>query len=79
MEKHQEKIKWICNALLILGALLISVHPYFAKIPYTFFLFAVGHIFYSYVYFKNKDKASFTLNLGLLGFDIYAIIYRFFF
>ena len=76
MEKHQEKIKWLCNILLITGAVLISIHPYFAKIPHTFVMFALGHILYSIIYFRNKDKASFSLNMGLLALDIYAIVYR---
>lgn len=69
-------IAWSANVLLIVGAILVSVHQWIAAEASVFFLFLTGHLFMSAYAIRNRDKPTLVLNGFLSILDLYAIIVR---
>jgi hypothetical protein len=70
-----QTIKWVGTVCFILAALLLSSNIEISR--YGFFLFLVGHIVLSYIFFIHKDKPMFVQNFAFLFVDLWGI-YRWF-
>lgn len=69
-------IKWFANLLALSGGAAMAVAPQVCLSPYTYVPFAISHIIWTIMAFRNHDKELMWLNVGVLCLDIWAIIVR---
>lgn len=70
--------KWFANAMLISGAVLISVSPKLAVTAWVFSLFLVGHLLWAAYSIRKGDidRPQLALNIAYIALDVYAIAIR---
>ena len=68
--------EWFANALLVLGAIIMSISREAGLTWYVFALFLCGHVIWIATSYMRKLPTYMYLNLSLLFFDVYAILVR---
>ena len=68
--------EWLANALLILGAIIMSISPDAGLKWHVFALFLAGHVIWIATSYVRKHPTYMYLNLALFCFDLYAIFVR---
>ena len=71
-----QRIKWIANALIFIGATSIAVSTTFAQQAWPFALCDIGSLMWLGVAIKLSDRAFMTFNLFFVVIQTCAILMR---
>lgn len=75
MGKYGEFIKWLGTGLFLAAAILLSSNIEVS--PFGFYLFLIGHIILSMLFWIINDKPMFVQNFFFVFVDLWGI-YRWF-
>jgi hypothetical protein len=72
-----QRLSWIGNGFLLLGAVALSMSPKIAAGWQVFVAFSIGHLLWIVVSLRRKDSPAVALNCGLMLLDFYAVYIRY--